>query len=215
MAVTEQNLSDWRQGGYEDWLRHQDARAFARCFLAEAEELEEEIGDSPLTDRATEVAALSLLRLLHDAESEEGPNRRAAVIEIIREMQRLRRGDHALARLQIRQARWEAEQVAVEQVEEQKLKAETEEMKNKADWLKFNGSLRGNAMWREYRDGMADGSLKPERAAELRAYFEKNADWLRQCSVPALPPPPSPQNSSGAPPARRPRRHAATPGAGE
>ena len=32
--ITEQNLSEWKQGGFKDWQRHQESRALARDFLA-------------------------------------------------------------------------------------------------------------------------------------------------------------------------------------
>src|SRR5471030_3058158 len=46
-----------------------------------------------------------------------------------------------------------------------------------------------------YRNGMTDGTLTPERAATVRAYFEKNASWLRRRGVPDLPPQVAPESS--------------------
>ena len=98
--ITEQNLSEWKQGGFKDWQRHQETRALARDFLAEAEELEEEIGDTPLTDRLSETVALALARLLREAvNGEKGPGQRMAILEIAREFARLRRQDHQTERL--------------------------------------------------------------------------------------------------------------------
>ena len=61
--ITEQNLSDWRQGGFLDWQRHQESRGLVREFLCETEELEEEVGESALLDRLTGSVAVVLLRL--------------------------------------------------------------------------------------------------------------------------------------------------------
>ena len=38
--ITEQNLSDWRQGGYQDWLAHEDVLAHARELAAGRHELQ-------------------------------------------------------------------------------------------------------------------------------------------------------------------------------
>src|ERR1035441_615190 len=40
--INEQNLSDWRQGGYEDWLAHEDTPAPAD----ETDAHQEELGDA-------------------------------------------------------------------------------------------------------------------------------------------------------------------------
>ena len=116
--ITEQNLSEWKQGGFKDWQRHQETRALARGFLAEAEELEEEIGEIPLTDRLTETVALTLARLLREAvNGEKGPAQRMAILEIARELARLRKQDHQMERLRREQEIWEQKQA-----EKQRLK---------------------------------------------------------------------------------------------
>jgi hypothetical protein len=38
--IRPQNLSEWRHGGYRDWLHHQQALEFARSFTEEARELQ-------------------------------------------------------------------------------------------------------------------------------------------------------------------------------
>jgi hypothetical protein len=43
--VTEQNLSEWRQGGYEDRLKQQESLDWVRELASESEELEEQAGD--------------------------------------------------------------------------------------------------------------------------------------------------------------------------
>ena len=180
--ITEQNLSVWKNGGYVEWVRHQEARVVAQSFLAEADELEDEVGDEPLTDRTTEIAAIALLQLLREAQAEKGPDRRRAVLEIVRELQRLRRGDHQMRRLEIKEERWEAELDAADEEELKELREKTESEKL---------SIIVTALdWRqEYVHGMAKRTITPERAAWMRAYFEKNAAMLRTLGVPDLPPP--------------------------
>jgi hypothetical protein len=40
-AISEQNLSEWKAGGYEDWVRHQDSCAFASILTEMSRDLEE------------------------------------------------------------------------------------------------------------------------------------------------------------------------------
>jgi hypothetical protein len=195
--VSENNLSEWKQRGYVEWLRHQQAMDCARILLDEAEELENELDGFRLTDRVNEIAALALLQLLREAQAgEEGPGRRKAVLEIVRELQRLRRADHEMRRMQMEEEHWLAEQQAA-------LKASIEERREETEWERTKGHIIGQRLWQEYRDGLAKGTLTPERAAQIRKIFEEGAHWRRECSIPDLPtedtihPPASRRRKSG------------------
>jgi hypothetical protein len=192
--ITEQNLSEWKKGGFKDWQHHQETRALARGFLAEAEELEEEIGDTPLTDRLSETVALALARLLREAiDGEKGPAQRMAVIEITREFARWRKQDHQMKRLGREEEIWEQKQA-------EKHKAEMEAMEGEIEGAKIRTQTCGNMLRQEYCDGVEAGTLDPERAAHLRKVFATNAEWLRKCGVKDLPingaEPPSPPAKS-------------------
>jgi hypothetical protein len=192
--ITEQNLSEWKQGGFKDWQNHQETRALARGFLAEAEELEEEIGDTPLTDRLSEMVALALARLLREAvNGEKGPAQRMAVLEIAREFSRLRRQDHQMERLGREQQIWEAKQA-------EKHEAEIKAMEGEIRGAEIRTQVYGNMLRREYCEGVEAGTLDPERAAELRELFAKHAEGFRKCGVKDPPvngaEPPNPQAKS-------------------
>jgi len=49
--INEQNLTEWKPGGYEDWLRHQEDCSYARILTENARELEKEAGEIRLEDR--------------------------------------------------------------------------------------------------------------------------------------------------------------------
>ncbi len=182
--ISAQNLSEWKQGGFKDWQRNQESRALARDFLAEAEELEEEIGDTPLTDRLTETVALALARLLREAvNGEKGPQQRAAIIEIARELARLRKGDHQMEKCRLEQEVWDEEKEA-------KRKAEVKEMQDNLQHHKTHSKIVGDILRQEYCEGVEAGTLDPERAAGLRELFAMQRDWLRECGVKELPPVP-------------------------
>src|ERR1700756_5721082 len=49
-AVNEQNLSEWRQGGYQDWRAHREAEDQMEQLVSDADDLEEIRDSRPLTD---------------------------------------------------------------------------------------------------------------------------------------------------------------------
>ena len=59
--ITEQNLSDWKQGGFLDWQRHQQTRGLVREFLCEAEEVEEEMHGNEYLECMAEIPQADLL----------------------------------------------------------------------------------------------------------------------------------------------------------
>ena len=127
--ISEQNLSEWKQRGYQDWCRREEKRALLRDFLDEAAELEEEVGEIPLTDRMTGTLALALGQLLRVElkEGEKGPKQCAAVVKITREFARLRDGDRAMQRTRLQNDRWEIEH---ERMLEEDRKREIQEKKD-------------------------------------------------------------------------------------
>ena len=42
--INEQNLSNWRQGGYQDWLKQQERRATVRELTKDSKELDADAG---------------------------------------------------------------------------------------------------------------------------------------------------------------------------
>src|ERR1700723_3658556 len=67
-AISEQNLSEWKKGGYEDWVRHQESCAYAGMLGEMAGDLEKEAGESRLEEHLATLLAMSLARLLREAE---------------------------------------------------------------------------------------------------------------------------------------------------
>jgi hypothetical protein len=179
--ITEQNLSDWKQGGFQDWLRHQEARAVARDFLSQAEELSDEVGDSTIADRTTEVVALVLLQLFKEAsEAESGPEQRKAVLEISREIARLRRGDHQRQRVRLQTERQQRE------VQEQEEVRQAEEAKKREAKLAMVRAF-GSGYRSEYEIDLANRSLQPSRAAIIEEFFAQYAEELEELGIEPLP----------------------------
>src|SRR5581483_2423024 len=99
--ISEQNLSAWKQGGFRDWQRCRRVGECTRAFFEETAQVDAEIAATgetahrrSLLDRLADRLAITLLQLLQEAEdSEPGPTRTRTILELARELTRLRRGD--------------------------------------------------------------------------------------------------------------------------
>ena len=120
-AVTEQNLSEWKQGGHQDWLRHQEALECVRTAAEQAQELAEVAGPVPLTDVLSASVALLLTKLIREVESgrESTPEARRELLALIREWSAVRKGDHKAARLKMNQEDWTTARAKVAAAEKQ------------------------------------------------------------------------------------------------
>jgi hypothetical protein len=116
-AISEQNLSEWKQGGYRDWLARQEALEQARELAADASELAAAT-DGLLADHlATVVTARYAAALAgwNGEATEEFRRKLRALRGLCQDIVELRRGDHSAARLELERERLARER---EQTEE-------------------------------------------------------------------------------------------------
>jgi hypothetical protein len=116
VPINKQSLSQWRQGGYEDWLRHQEAREQVRQMAEEAAELNCEAEEQPVSGFLASMVSLELVRTARKLlEETTDPKERWRVLKEVQEqLTPLRRQDHRAARLQMLQERWELERDRLE-----------------------------------------------------------------------------------------------------
>jgi hypothetical protein len=99
--ITEQNLSDWRAGGYVEWQQHQESCEWVRVIAGNADHLAEDSGVMPVSERLSSMPALSLGKLIPtlaaDALSDSG--KRNDFWRLLRELARLRRDDFEALRV--------------------------------------------------------------------------------------------------------------------
>jgi len=102
-AVTEQNMSEWRQGGYLEWRRQQEAADLARCLSEQAEAISDESGEVPLSDQLSGMLALALGKMIRSAcvAKLETAEERREVLAMAEALSLLRRSDHTAERLQM------------------------------------------------------------------------------------------------------------------
>jgi hypothetical protein len=115
--INEPNLTAWRQGGFLDWKRYQESCECVRSLSDEADQLAEEAGLMPLSDRVSSLASLFLGKLMRnlDANSLEDPKGRQEFHALMKDLTQVRREDREAARL-----RMELEQYAKEKQREQR-----------------------------------------------------------------------------------------------
>src|SRR5579859_4125377 len=128
-AINKQNLSEWRLGGHQDWLRHRQACEFLSQVRERAEDLDEEAGGEPISDRLASVlsAELAAIAQLMMAEAENPAERWQRLQELLGQLARLRRGDHRAMRLREQrrvQERAELAELAEQEKAEEERKAQ-------------------------------------------------------------------------------------------
>jgi hypothetical protein len=102
-AISEQNLSEWKQGGYQDWLARQETLACARELAGEAEELGE-AADGSLADHLAVVLSARYAALVArwDGETDDAFRRKTRALRTLcQDVVELRRGDHCAKRLRL------------------------------------------------------------------------------------------------------------------
>jgi len=121
--VNEQNLSDWKSGGYEDWLVHQETMAQVNQLVANAKELGGS-SDTPLSELLTTcLTARYVVELSHLTAKTEGNG--GCDLEVLHKLCRdvlaLRRLDLAAQRLRIEREAADREMRADEEERKEKL----------------------------------------------------------------------------------------------
>jgi len=107
-AITDQNISQWRDGGYADWLRHQGTQDQIRWVVERSEDVDHVEGNEHLCERLARVAAAELAEHLQRLSAVEDPRERWQQFrEACLELWRLRNGTHLGRRVDLGWEKWE------------------------------------------------------------------------------------------------------------
>ncbi len=105
--VSPQNLSEWRQGGYEDWLRKEERLARIRDLTEDAKDFEREGDDHSIADRVATMMEMELMEVAEQLQTITDPDQRwTRMREILSELHRLRREDHNAQRTLVAREKW-------------------------------------------------------------------------------------------------------------
>ncbi len=111
VAISKQNLSEWRAGGFAEWQARQEALVQARELTADATELAAAT-DGRLTDHLATVLAARYAAALagwNGEVNEDFRRKLRALRGLCQDIVELRRGDHSGARLSMERERLERE----------------------------------------------------------------------------------------------------------
>ena len=102
--IREQNLSEWKQGGYRDWIAQEEALVVAGRLGEDAVEWDAE-GRPPLTETLALWLATRYAVATRRVADTEGPEGWRLLREMCGDIVGLRRGDHSAQRLELERER--------------------------------------------------------------------------------------------------------------
>ena len=105
--ISEQNLSKWRGGGYQDWQKQQERRALVRQLTEDAGELKTDADGVEVSNHLSAVLTAELAESARDclATLTDPAERCARAQEFLRTLERVRRQDYRAGRLEIERER--------------------------------------------------------------------------------------------------------------
>ncbi len=117
-AVSEQNLSEWRQGGYRDWQRQQERRELVRQWTEDAKDLEGTAGGVPFNSALSTILLAELAQAVRDVleETTDAGIRLERLQDVARRFAQLRREESNAERVQIARERWDQEHAKAERL---------------------------------------------------------------------------------------------------
>jgi hypothetical protein len=150
--IVEQNLSEWRKRGYQQWLWREEAREMARDMAEETAELQSPNVPS-LTDQMASwvtVRYLMAVRKLIEASQDKEPDLKL-LRNFLHDVVMVRRGDHSHARVKMHQ----------EQLDREREKTDAELITHFQEWVEHHNV-------RELiRDTTLNRKERQERLSEL------------------------------------------------
>lgn len=167
-SISEQNLSEWKNGGFKEWERHQEDRHWMKQLAEQAVGLEEDAGDFSVNDRLSVPLTLALGRSIQviAANTDGDPVRLRLVLQALHELSLQRRCDHSAQRLRLEEERWVAEQEAKKDALYTQMDGEAEAAEH---WLEFYLRL----LRQQYEEKKQQGSLSSEDETRYQDTFAR------------------------------------------
>jgi hypothetical protein len=154
--INAQNLSNWRMGGYQDWLKQQERRASVRQLAEDAGELTGDAGGVEASNHLSAVLVAELAESARDllATLTDPAERCARMQEFLRALARVRREDYLAGRLAIERERRARERVKEKEKDERRKECAR-------DWEPLKRQFK--------RSHMADLYAQPDFASQAMA----------------------------------------------
>ena len=128
VPVSKQNLSEWRAGGYQEWLRREESLGTVRELMERAEGVNEAANEEDLGDWLSVALSLELVKTTEAllAEKMDPRERWKLLREILPHLAVLRREDHRGRRVRMAEERWERETDRLDEESRRQVIAEQE-----------------------------------------------------------------------------------------
>jgi hypothetical protein len=109
--ISQQNLSEWRHGGYKEWIQLQETRQFTRELVEQSDTMEADYSAKKITDAYATIAAAEFVRHAKTrlADCKNSKQLWECTCEIQNQLGRRRRDDYRASHLKLRQDRWDCE----------------------------------------------------------------------------------------------------------
>lgn len=175
--INEQNLTEWKQGGFQDWLRHQESCEWMRTVTEEASELTEQAGLMPVSDRLSPMVSLALGKMIRTAavDSLSDEKKREEMLNLARELSQLRRDDLCAAKLRLLLEQHQRDQEEAAQRKER-------QAERKSEWEPFHELLKAAAKENALRAFLPQGTSH-EVEDQLRAFVNLPPHQPRQTAT--------------------------------
>ena len=105
-AISPQNLTEWRHGGYQDWLRHQEREQRIKRLAEEGTDLKDIEGEQDLFEHTARIALAELLIDLDDLHQLKGNDRWERLRFLTRELARLQNSFNRSRWTELEWTRW-------------------------------------------------------------------------------------------------------------
>ena len=172
--INAQNLSNWRKGGYQDWLKQQERRNLVRELTENAAELATDAGGVEIGNHFSAVLVAELAASARDALAiiTDPAERCVREQEILHTLTRVRRQDYLAGQLAL-----ERERRARERVEEKEKEARRKEWAR--EWEPISRQFK--------RSYLADCYATPDLISQAMGTFEAES-LLRGVKLDSSPP---------------------------
>jgi hypothetical protein len=174
--ISHQNLSQWREGGYADWLRHQGTQEQIRWVVERSEDVDKVEGNEHLCERLARVAAAELAEHLQRLSTVEDPRERWQQFrEACLELWRLRNGTHLGRRVDLGWEKWQkTSEVQDETLELGRRQEDIRRMQSWEEHLGFLMDLMHQPALRKW--ATTDWPSREEEWRALRVIYNLNPD---------------------------------------
>jgi hypothetical protein len=175
-AISEMNLSQWREGGYADWLRHQGTQQQIRWVVERSEDVDAAEGDEHLCERLARVAAAELAEHLQRlSQVTDTGERWKQFREVCLELWRLRNGTHYGRGVDLNWEKWQ--KTSDVQDETQQWGRREEDIRRMQSWEEHLGFLMDLMHQPALRKWVqTDWSSREEEWRALRVIYHLNPD---------------------------------------